>query len=78
MKRAQAVEYWLRYAIFFFAIIRAILLLPPPEQKNIFKNQKSRRGEKEAGEKETEPSDKVETYDKADGETTHDGSQNVK
>ena len=54
------------------------MLLPPPEQKNIFKNQKSRRGEKEAGEKETEPSDKVEAYDKADGETTHDGSQNVK
>ena len=37
VERAQAVEYWLRYAILFFAIIRAILLLPPPEQKNIFK-----------------------------------------
>ena len=36
------------------------------------------RGEKEAEEKGVEPSDKVETDDKADGETTHDGSQKVK
>ena len=33
-----------------------------PRTKNIFKIQKSRRGEKEAGDKGTEPSDKVETH----------------
>ena len=54
------------------------MLLPPPEQKNIFKIQKSRRGEKEAGEKGIEPSIKVEADDKADGERTRDGSQKVK
>ena len=52
------------------------MLLPPPEQKIFLK--KSRRGKKEAGKKGREPSDKVETDDKADGETTHDGNQKVK
>ena len=41
------------------------MLLPPPEQKIFLK--KSRRGKKEAGEKGTEPYDKIETDDKADG-----------
>ena len=77
MERAQAIEYWLRYAIFFFAIIRAILLLPPPEQKKIkFKSQGERK--KEAGEKGADPSDKFKTDGKAGGETTHDGRQKVK
>ena len=52
------------------------MLLPSLEQK--IKIQKSRRGEKEARERGTEPSDKVEIDDKADGETTHDGNKKVK
>ena len=48
-----------------------------PRTKNIFKI-KVKEGGEEAGEKGREPSDKVETDDKADGQTTHDSNQKVK
>ena len=77
VERAQVVEYWLRYAIFLFATISVILLHFTPRTKNIFKI-KVKEGGEEAGEKGREPSDKVETDDKADGQTTHDSNQKVK
>ena len=39
----------------------------PQNKKNIFKIQNSRRGEKEAGEKRTELSDKAETHQQRGG-----------
>ena len=58
----SGVEYWLRYAIFFFAAIQATLLHSTPRTNKYFKTQNSRKGEKEAEEKGAELSDKVETH----------------